>query len=551
MKRPQDDSALRKPFRNANAGLKVLSPDWQKAIISFAETKKSKSKTSIRINRRVCVQMSLSFERHGVSKPRDLTYEAMEAYCSELEPEYGHWKLLIEFLFHVEGLGLCRKGMGWFCQYRRTDKVAFYENFSEEQRTHIERHRKESLEFPLIDLIDAEEGFLEAFAKHRYNSHATVFARQFIEPLYVFLDMNELGYEPEIARIWLEHLGTKAFKTNCVSIRRMMDLFNQYIADGDISPGSVARYKPLMFDGLDEWCKNVLYDFLEQKEKEMDNHNSVKMFRVANTRFCMFLMEKGLKSFKELTPELVKDFNLQDRHSTARGKNTYNSRIRRFLRFLERKGIVENAFIHEALFCSSAPLERIVVTLTEQERLQMKNVHDKATTPVQLRDRAINLIGLKMGLRGCDIVRIRLTDIDWKRGSIKVLQAKTGNEIECPMPVEVGNAICSYLLEGRHETDSPYLFIGKRCPYQGMQASACNKALRRTLPDRKVRGSGFHVMRRTFATDNLRRNIPPTVITDLLGSQSTEALNPYLMLDSDRMRLCTMSLAETGLVKEV
>ena len=54
------------------------------------------------------------------------------------------------------------------------------------------------------------------------------------------------------------------------------------------------------------------------------------MYRSSCTRFCLFLTEEGISSFHELTADLIKAFNLWDRHKTIEGKNAYNVRIRNF-----------------------------------------------------------------------------------------------------------------------------------------------------------------------------------------------------------------------------
>lgn len=65
--------------------------------------------------------------------------------------------------------------------------------------------------------------------------------------------------------------------------------------------------------------------------------------------------------------------------------------------------------------------------------------------PVELRDAAIVLLGVRMGLRACDILALRFPDIDWKNRQISIVMKKTKTQITLPMPVEVGNAIYSYI----------------------------------------------------------------------------------------------------------
>ena len=97
--------------------------------------------------------------------------------------------------------------------------------------------------------------------------------------------------------------------------------------------------------------------------------------------------------------------------------------------------------IHKALFCIAAKNEKIVVTLTEEELSEMREAHANCTTPMQLRNKAIVLLGTKMGIRASDIVRIQVKDINWDEQTITFVQKKTSHEAMLPMPTAVGNAI--------------------------------------------------------------------------------------------------------------
>jgi len=43
------------------------------------------------------------------------------------------------------------------------------------------------------------------------------------------------------------------------------------------------------------------------------------------------------------------------------------------------------------------------------------------------RDAAITLLALTTGLRACDIVNLRLGDIDWRERTVSIVQQKTHN----------------------------------------------------------------------------------------------------------------------------
>ena len=85
------------------------------------------------------------------------------------------------------------------------------------------------------------------------------------------------------------------------------------------------------------------------------------------------------------------------------------------------------------------------MTLTEEELGKIREAHANCTTPMQLRNKAMVLLGTKMGIRASDIVRIQVKDINWEEQTITFVQKKTSHEAMLPMPTAVGNAIYFYL----------------------------------------------------------------------------------------------------------
>jgi uncharacterized protein YidB (DUF937 family) len=61
-------------------------------------------------------------------------------------------------------------------------------------------------------------------------------------------------------------------------------------------------------------------------------------------------------------------------------------------------------------------------------------------------------------------------------------------------------------------------------------------------------GSGFHVTRKTFATERLRNNVNPDQIANAIGHATLDSIAPYLSLDDERMELCPLSVGDFGLL---
>ena len=53
------------------------------------------------------------------------------------------------------------------------------------------------------------------------------------------------------------------------------------------------------------------------------------------------------------------------------------------------------------------------------------------------------------GLRACYVAAMKLTDIDWINGEIKILQTKTAASVVLPLTKDVGEALSDYILNAR------------------------------------------------------------------------------------------------------
>ena len=85
-------------------------------------------------------------------------------------------------------------------------------------------------------------------------------------------------------------------------------------------------------------------------------------------------------------------------------------------------------------------------------------------TPAGKRDRAILLLLARLGLRAGDVVQLRLGDLDWKEAAISV-SGKGRRQTLMPLTQEIGNAIASYIKDGRPQTAVDTLFIRSRAPF--------------------------------------------------------------------------------------
>ena len=93
------------------------------------------------------------------------------------------------------------------------------------------------------------------------------------------------------------------------------------------------------------------------------------------------------------------------------------------------------------------------------------------------RDYAVLLLLIRLGLRAGEVAAITLDDVDWRAGEIAVRNGKGARRERLPLPVDVGEAIVSYLRR-RPKSESRALFLRVVAPAGAIRGSAVSGIVR-------------------------------------------------------------------------
>jgi integrase/recombinase XerD len=106
-------------------------------------------------------------------------------------------------------------------------------------------------------------------------------------------------------------------------------------------------------------------------------------------------------------------------------------------------------------------------------------------TPAGKRDRALLLLA-RLGLRAGDVVQLRLGDLDWKEAAISV-SGKSRRQTLMPLTQEIGDAIASYIKDGRPQTAVDTLFIRSRAPFRALANHCAVSMIAALRPSAQIR----------------------------------------------------------------
>ncbi len=158
------------------------------------------------------------------------------------------------------------------------------------------------------------------------------------------------------------------------------------------------------------------------------------------------------------------------------------------------------------------------------------------TTRTGVRDRAILLLLARLALRGEDVSKLRLSDIDWQHARLRVC-GKSKRTVLLPLPQDVGDALLEYIERARPKVGEERVFLRALPPYRPPRtlSHVVSLALRRAGVD-SPGGRGTHLLRHSAATGLLRSGASLESIGTLLRHRSPDTTALYAKVDIPMLR---------------
>ena len=150
------------------------------------------------------------------------------------------------------------------------------------------------------------------------------------------------------------------------------------------------------------------------------------------------------------------------------------------------------------------------------------------------RDFAILLLLTRLGLRAGEVAAIVLDDMDWRAGLLLV-HGKGGREDALPLPVDVGEAIVSYLRR-RPRCACRALFLRVTAPRQGIDRCTVAWVVRAACDRAGLPRVGAHRLRHTAATQMLQAGASLAEIGQVLRHREQKTTAIYAKVDHTALR---------------
>lgn len=288
----------------------------------------------------------------------------------------------------------------------------------------------------------------------------------------------------------------------------------------------------------------IYYDYQKYLRDMYDNENTIHFYEYGMYCLLQHLNQHSIQTFDEVTAETIIKYLKITKQTRQR---EVLCELRGIFRYLKR----EDLFY--AIAGVHAPrIKRIIPTLSDEEVKKIE--HAIRHGAVSKRDAAIVITGLSCGIRACDLIKLRLSDIDWNNETINFKQSKTGNQVCLPLTVSVGNAIADYIVNERPSVNEDILFLRALAPFVPLTDHAsCHAVVSRVFKhagiEKAGRMLGMHMLRHNAASTMVKNEVPIETIAAILGHSSPDTTDIYITTDEVHLKECVLPM--NGISKEV
>lgn len=261
----------------------------------------------------------------------------------------------------------------------------------------------------------------------------------------------------------------------------------------------------------------------------------------APKRYAFWLSNHGIHSFFDIKVTDLRQFILEDtKNLKSKTIPNLRSELRRFHVWLYDQGYISHTY--EELFDFRTAVEnKIHPAILPDDAARILKQIDR-TTAIGKRDYSMMLCGIVLGLRGCDIIRLLLTDIDWRKGEIHIAQHKTGKPLALPLTTDVAESLKDYIFNGRPESDAHNVFLRHVAPVGLLKSGSIAGNIFSFYKKKAGITSdvSYYSLRRAVGKNLVVAGIPITTVSQVLGHTDISNTKQYIALDTQHLKLCAL-----------
>jgi len=253
-------------------------------------------------------------------------------------------------------------------------------------------------------------------------------------------------------------------------------------------------------------------------------------------QFALWCGAQGIDPV-EVTPRTLRRYaaTLSDRRAVAATVARKLAALRALYRALREHGVVAQ---NPADLIAAPKRPRNLPRVLRPDEMAAVLDRIPASTPLELRDRALFEVAYASGLRAEELVRLDAASVDFDGEELRV-EGKGSKTRFVPVGEPALRAVARYLERARpalqNGDDTPALFLSKSG--RRLSTSDVRRRLRAWTRHAEVQGGvSPHTLRHSFATHLLEGGADLRAIQELLGHASISTTQIYTRVESARLK---------------
>lgn len=180
-----------------------------------------------------------------------------------------------------------------------------------------------------------------------------------------------------------------------------------------------------------------------------------------------------------------------------------------------------------------------------KEEIELAESTFDLNTGIGKRNFAIFKMASREALRSLDIALLQKSSIDFENNHLSIKQTKTKEDLDIPLFPDVKDALLDYIENGRPSSDSDYIFLRERAPYENLSRQNVYTIISGAIVEAGIsvegKRKGGHSLRASSATHKVNSGMRYDQVQKSMGHSGRESLKHYAALDVKCLRKCALS----------
>ena len=291
--------------------------------------------------------------------------------------------------------------------------------------------------------------------------------------------------------------------------------------------------------------QRLIQECVSRDRAKGNSPKSQKNYEDGLKSFFLHLTDNGILKLSEVTENAIQSYFTKG-NEILRGYSTL-SLINRFLS-LCRDCMDPVAFNNVQMYLPCIKKKyKPYPALEEDEAKKIQDVLLSESSCLSELAKAIGTLAFFTGLRTCDIVNLKIDDINWDKKTISIIQRKTKVPITLALRPVFANHICRYITQERPNCDDRHIFIRPKTKMVMNSADAYRQCVNIMFAAgvRQVAAHrGLHLFRHHLATKMINNGSNLAVVSAALGHRDPRTTFDYLSSNHMQLKRCALPITK-------